>query len=69
MCQSASRHESEIHDSTAAARGQYSKFLHPVLCCAAVLSCVLLAWPFANSAFNDDCRMPMWLFDSPKQVE
>ena len=54
MCQSASRHESEIHDSTAAARGQYSKFLHPVLCCAAVLSCVLLAWPFANSAFNDD---------------
>jgi hypothetical protein len=30
------------------------RLLYPFLCCAAVLLCTLVAWPFADSAFNDD---------------
>jgi hypothetical protein len=52
--QGASLVELESHDSTEAAAGRYSKVFYPALCCIAVLMCVLLAWPFANSAFNDD---------------
>lgn len=35
-------------------RSKYSAAVYPVLCCAALLICIALAHPFANSAFNDD---------------
>src|SRR5437868_619532 len=33
---------------------QHRSVLYSLLCCAAVLICIALAHPFANSAFNDD---------------